>query len=60
MALIKEVPIKKGPPSGIYETEETLQSAIDLAWGTPAHIHEGKINSATGYPEKYYVCYGDC
>jgi hypothetical protein len=50
MATIKQVPIKAGPPRSDAERVDTLQEAIDLAWGTPGHIHEGE--------GRYYVC--DC
>jgi hypothetical protein len=53
------VPIRPGPPAAEHETVATLQAAIELAYGTPGHIHEGPINPATGYPSEYYVCDGE-
>ena len=59
--IVKEVKCKQGRPEpGEYETVDNLQAAIDLAWGTTAHIHEGVVDPATGYPVEYYVCYGNC
>lgn len=52
----KSVPIKKGPPSRDHETVYSLQAAIDLAYGTTGHIHEGPINPATGWPVAYHIC----
>ena len=59
--MTKTVTIKKGKPkAGEYEIGYTLQTVIDMVWGTVAHIHEGDINADTGYPKVYYVCYDDC
>jgi len=58
MATYKEVPIRSGVPSLDAERVNTLQEAIDLAYGTAGHIHEGPANRATAYPQWYAVC--DC
>ncbi len=54
------VDIKAGPAkSGAYRFD-TLEYAIDAAWATSRHIHQGPQNPVDGTPTYYDVCNAHC
>ncbi len=60
----KAVYLVTGSPCANHETVSTLQEAIDIAWATGAHIHQGPLKyigtKRTHETVGYCVCKGDC